>query len=157
MNNEMNSIHPYHNHQMTSENFSVTPLMIQHLRATKPWVRFISVMMFIMGGLVILAGFFMMFMPSMPGMRGAGFGFGIGIVYFLLGFLYIVPGYLLGQYASAINKLLLGGGDVAMEDALGSQKSFWRFVGILTLVLMCIYALIFFFVIAGSLTALSRF
>ena len=35
-----------------------------------------------------------------------------------------------------------------------ARLSFWRFVGILTLVIICIYALVFFFAIFGAMSAL---
>ena len=148
------NLNPYHNQSDPLANVPVTPLMVEHLRATKPWVRFISVIMFISVGLMFLGGLFMMFTPSLPGMRGVGFGPVIGIIYFLIGGLYLFPAYFLHQYASSIQDLLQGGGDSAMENALGSQKSFWRFVGILTLVIICIYALVFFFAIFGAMSAL---
>lgn len=135
------NLSPYHNHPNSPANVAVTPLMIDHLRATKPWVRFISIAMFVGSGFMILVGIAMMFMPAMGGRAGAGFGAMIGIFYILLSLIYIVPAYFLYQYASSIKDLLNDGGDVAMENALGNQKSFWRFVGILTLVIIAIYVL----------------
>ncbi len=148
------NLSPYHNQTDPLANVPVTPLMVDHLRATKPWVRLISVVMFIFAGLIFLGGFLMLFMPSPAGMRGFGFGPVIGIIYFLMGGLYLFPAYFLHQYASSIQDLLQGGGDSAMENVLGSQKSFWRFSGILTLVIIGIYALIFFFAIFGAMTTL---
>ncbi len=87
-----------------------------------------------------------------------GFGFGpvLGIIYILLAGIYLAPAFLLHQYASSIGDLLQGGGDVAMEAALGSQKSFWRFIGILTLVFICLYALIIVVAISfGMMSAVS--
>ncbi len=150
MNPEYN-LSPYHNQTDSLANIPVTPLMIEHLRATKPWVRFMSIIMFISVGFMFLAGLIMMFMPSPMGGRMPGMG-AIGILYFVLGGLYLAPAYFLYQFASAIQNLLQGGGDVAMETALGSQKSFWRFVGILTLVILCIYALVFIFAIFGAMS-----
>ena len=40
MNPEYN-ISPFHNQTDSLANIPVTPLMIEHLQATKPWVRFI--------------------------------------------------------------------------------------------------------------------
>ena len=158
MNQEYN-LSPYHNQRDLSSNGPITPLMIDHLRATKPWVRLISVVMFIFVGLTFLGGIFMIFgSAAAGGMRGAGAVSPIvGIFYFIFGGLYLIPAYFLHQYASSINDLLRGGGDVAMETALGSQKSFWKFSGILTLIVICLYALIFFFVIFGAMSAFSRF
>jgi|SRR5215213_964317 len=148
------NLNPYHNQQDPLANVPVTPLMVEHLRATKPWVRLISVIMFISVGLMFLGGLAMMFIPTPVGMRGVGIGPIIGIFYFIFGGLYLFPAYFLHQYASSIQDFLQGGGDSAMENALGSQKSFWRFVGILTLVIICIYALFFFFAIFGAMSAL---
>src|SRR5689334_4359332 len=152
MNPEYN-LSPYHNQRDPLANIPVTPLMVEHLRATKPWVRLISVIMFISVGLMFLGGLAMFFVPATPGLRGTGVGPLIGIFYFIFGGLYLIPAYFLHQYASSIQELLNGGGDSAMENALGSQKSFWRFVGILTLILICLYALVFVFAILGALTA----
>lgn len=147
------NLNPYHNQTDPLANVPVTPLMIEHLRATKPWVRLISIIMFISVGLMFLGGVAIMLMPSPMGMGGAGFSAIIGILYILIGVLYIFPAYFLHQYASAINDFLNGGGDTAMETALGSQKSFWRFVGILTLIVICLYALFFLFAILAGLSA----
>src|SRR5215213_2786165 len=148
------NLSPFHNQNDPLANVPVTPLMVEHLRATKPWVRLISVIMFISAGLIFLGGLAMMFLGSSMGTRGFGLGPVIGIIYFIMGGLYVVPAYFLHQYASSIQDFLQGGGDSAMENALGSQKSFWRFVGILTLVIICIYALVFLFAIFGAMSAL---
>lgn len=154
MNQEYN-LSPYHNQRDPLGNVPVTPLMVEHLRATKPWVRLISIVMFIFVGLMFLGGLAMFLMPTAGGMRGASaFGPMVGIFYFIFGGLYLIPAYFLHQYASSIQDFLQNGSDSAMESALGSQKSFWRFSGILTLIVICIYALIFFFAIFGAMSAL---
>ena len=151
--NEEYNLSPYHNQKDPLANVPVTPLMVEHLRATKPWVRFISIIMFISVGLMFLGGLMMMLMSSSMGRSGFGFGPIVGIIYIIMGALYLAPAYFLHQYASSIGDFLQGGGDSAMETALGSQKSFWRFIGILTLVVICIYGLVFLFVILGALSA----
>jgi hypothetical protein len=148
------NLNPYHNHE-DPLNVPVTPLMVEHLRTTKPWVRFISIMMFIATGFMFLAGLAMLFVPSPPGMNSFSFGPVLAIFYFIFGGLYLVPAYFLFQYASYIQDFINGGGDSAMESTLESQKSFWRFIGILTLVIICLYALIFLFAIFGTMSALT--
>lgn len=135
-------VSPYQNQTDSLSNIPVTPLMIDHLRATKPWVRFMSIMSFIGAGFMVLVGLGLIVLSMVPGMP-SNFGFGplLGVIYILFAAVYIVPAYFLHQFASSIRNLLNGGGDVAMETALASQKSFWRFVGILTLVFICLYAL----------------
>jgi hypothetical protein len=143
---------PYHNQSDPLANIPVTPLMVDHLRATRPWVLLISIVMFIAAGFMVLGGLAMMFMPTSPAMGGFGFGPLLGLIYFVMSALYIAPAYLLLKYASHIKDLVNGGGDVAMENALGSQKSFWRYSGIVTLIVIGLYVLFFVFAILGAMS-----
>ncbi|MEK7723066.1 MAG: hypothetical protein AAB336_01840 [Acidobacteriota bacterium] len=154
--NEEYNLHPYHNHEDGLMNIKVTSVMIDHLRATKPWVKFLSILMFISVGLMFLGGLVMMVSFSAPaGMRGAAFGPILGIIYWIFGGLYLAPAYFLFRFASSIDDLLKGGGDVAMEMALGSQKSFWRFIGITTLVVVSFYILFIVLAIGGAMSMRS--
>ena len=151
------NVDPYQNQTDNLSNIPITPLMIDHLRATKPWVRFISIVSFIMAGFMVLGGLAMILMSTAtPGMANFGFGPLIGVLYILLAGLYIGPAYFLHQFASSIGNLMEGGGDVALEAALGSQKSFWRFAGITTLVVICIYALFIVFAILFGMMSAAR-
>ncbi len=133
----------------------VTPLMVEHLRATRPWVKFLAILAFISVGLMFLVG--LIAMAALSTVRGVGPNAAIGILYWLMALLYIAPAIFLNRYATAIRELLHGGGAPTMEKALESQKSFWRYVGILTLVLLCIYALILLIaVVIGISAGLAR-
>jgi hypothetical protein len=68
-------------------------------------------------------------------------------------FLIYVPGIVhLWRYQAGIRRIQEGGGLPALEDALTSQKSFWRYVGILAVVVMSCYAAIFVvMVVAGAI------
>ena len=91
------------------------------------------------------------------GMRGAAVGPLVGIIYWIVGGLYLAPAVFLYKFASAIQDLVQGGGDTAMEMALESQKSFWKFTGIVTLVVLCFYALIIIFAMFAAMSALRSF
>ena len=64
---------------------AVTPAMLEWLRQTRPWVRFLSIMGFLAALLMVCLGLFMGFAGSMAGMFGDKFGqsfppaIGIGI------------------------------------------------------------------------------
>lgn len=118
-----------------------------------------SVISFILAGFMVVAGLGMILMSTAtPGMGNFGIGPFVGVIYIAFAGLYIAPAYFLHQFASSIGNLLEGGGDVAMESALASQKSFWRFVGIMTLVVICIYLLIFVSaILLGLMAAAGRY
>ena len=125
---------------------SVVSMLLQ----TKPWVRFISVMMFICSALMVLVGFFMM-LGGAIGNSPPGFNMGfLGLIYIVMAVLYIVPAVFLWRYADRIALFAQERSTGALALALEAQKSFWKFVGILMLVVLSIYAVIIAFAIIIS-------
>ncbi len=118
------------------------------LRQTKPWVRLISVLMLIGSAFMVFGGVAMMAMGAagMPGMPGAI----LGLVYIVMAILYVVPAVYLWRYAGRIGSFLQQESIGSLASALEAQKSFWKFVGIVALIVLCIYAFIIVFAaIAG--------
>ena len=120
---------------------------VHTMRQTKPWVRFISVMMFIGSGFMILGGLG----AIVVGLIGAGMGEGmeatflpfLGVLYIVMAFLYIIPAVYLWSYATRIGVLQQQKSLGNLASSLEPQKSFWRFVGILMLVVLVLYAVFF--------------
>ena len=112
------------------------------LARTKPWVRLISVVMFIVSLLLVLISLLMMLSRTTPvGALG-------GTSYILTSLLYIIPAVYLWRYARGIEHFLRQRTPSRLASALEAQKSFWKFMGILTLVMLVIYG-ISFCVLAG--------
>jgi hypothetical protein len=116
------------------------------LRQTKPWVRFISVMMFIAGALMVLFGLF--FMVGGAARMPIGLA-GFGIVYIVIAIIYIIPAVFLWMYADRMAVFLRNKSSGTLASALEAQKSFWKFMGILTLIILCLYGLAIFAVFVG--------
>jgi len=122
---------------------SLTPLAEQYLDQTRPWVRFMSVVTFGGAGLMVLVGLVMLAVGLFSGLAGTSTG-GLGplgsaigggvmaLLYLALACVYIAPGLYLWRYADAIQRLKTDSTTSGLEDALRHQKSFWRFVGIVT-------------------------
>ena len=70
------------------------------------------------------------------------------LVYIPFGALYIFPAVFLSRYASCITRLLQIRRSEDLEAALAAQKSFWKFIGITIVVVLCIY-------LAGVVIALA--
>jgi hypothetical protein len=121
---------------------SVTPRTVDLLRQTKPWVRLFSVLMFIGFGFVILYCLLMLFATSFAGgTRGAGVGLVASLFMGAFGLLYFFPALFLWRYASGIGKLMTSGRADDLEESLQAQKSFWKFIGILTAIYLGFVAL----------------
>jgi magnesium-transporting ATPase (P-type) len=127
---------------------NITDNMLGSLRRTKPWVRFLSILGFISvvftllaavgmllgGGALMMQGGEGQDLPPFMPMLMAG-------VYVLMALLYFFPSLYLFKYASAIAALLENGGSADMEDALARQKSFFKFYGVLMLIMIVVAVL----------------
>ena len=127
---------------------SVTTTMIEHLRKTRPWVRFISVLGFISIGLIGLAAVSMTLGVLFTGsLYEIGVMFIPGVLYVGALVIYFISTLHLHRYASSLKKLLAEGGIKALEDALGYQKSFWKLAGILAIVMVGLGVLLMVFTV----------
>ncbi len=122
--------------------------MLFSLRKTKPWVRFLSVLGFISVGFMVIVGMVNLFVFSKGTGESTFFpAFLMLLMNIVMALLYLIPSLFLFRFASSIGRLLDGGGVREMEEALLHQKSFWKFVGILALVM-------FFIAILGIVAAI---
>ena len=129
---------------------------VSMLRQTKPWVRFISVVMFL-GSFMMVAGGLMMVVAGLAGAGGlaGGLGVGLGGFYFVLSLIYIAPAVFLWRYANRIGIFVSDGSTGALASALEAQKSFWKFVGIMMLIIIALYAAFFVVTIVGTIIRVS--
>lgn len=146
---------------MTSIALSVTDSMLGSLRQTRPWVMFLSIMGFIFSGFAVLGGLWMFFafslmgaMPhhgDVPALLNPLFGTIFGVLYLGMAlFLYLIPCIILFRYSTAIGRIAGTDGQMALEDALLRQKSFWKYMGILMIVMLALYVL---FIVGGIIAA----
>jgi hypothetical protein len=125
---------------------AITPSMMESLKGTKPWVRFLSILGFIGTGFLVLIGLFSLLGAGFLGSLG-NTPLGalpmvlIGSLYLILGFLYMIPTLYLFRYADGIQKALTRDVVGGLEYALKNQKSFWTFVGILAMIVLIIQVL----------------
>lgn len=114
--------------------------VLQPLSATKSWVRLCSVLGFISTFFVILMGIiFMMGGSAMEGPATAGMPVPIaslGIIYLVMGAFYFMPSLYLSKYASAISAAEASHSVSDISNAITYQKSFWKFVGIVALIML---------------------
>jgi hypothetical protein len=86
----------------------------------------------------------------------AAMGAGIGIIYLVFAVIYIFPALKLWKYANGIAALLATGSIANLEDALNQQRSFWKFIGVLMLAILVLYALAFvILLVVGGFAAMK--
>ena len=128
-------------------------IVIQALERTRPWVRFLGIL-----GFVIAA-----FMIGLGLLGGAGLaldrnplGVFVFIFYPTLGMLYVTAAVLLTRYANNIGQFLNSRRETDLAAALDAQRGFWKFAGIIGIVAIVITLVsIPLFVILGVAAALG--
>lgn len=124
---------------------AITRTMVDSLVRTRPWVLLIGIVMIVACVFMVLGGLAMIAMGGAAGLGGGEYaaylGPGVGGLYLAFAILYFFPALYLLRYAGAI-KRIGPANPGAMEEALARQASFWRFVGILTAVLIGVYVVV---------------
>ncbi len=123
----------------------------QSLAQTKPWVRFLSVL----GFLGSASAFAFVLLGAVIGGGAPGTMELILMVPICLLF-YFIPSLLLWKYAGRIGVFLRGSSPASFSAAITAQMSFWRYVGILALIIVIIYGMIFIWVILLDVGLIKR-
>ena len=140
-----------HNH------LHITSEAKEFLREIAKWASFLSIVGFVMIGLLVLVAFFAGSLMSSIGSMGGGEmgaagaigGTFITVMYLLIALLYFFPIFYLYKFASNLKGALAQDNSEVLSTSLGYLKSHYKFLGILTIIGLAIYALIFVFMIIG--------
>jgi hypothetical protein len=125
----------------------------QHLIEASKWANFLAIVGFVMLGLMLLGSLFMIgAASSYGGFYGGGSPIVAGIVYLGMIALYFFPTYYLYLFAKKIKSGINSSSEITVTQAFGYLKSMFKFMGILTIVIISIYILFFllFFVVAAA-------
>ncbi|TDQ06964.1 DUF5362 family protein [Pedobacter metabolipauper] len=138
----------------------ITEDIRSYVYETAKWAKFLAIVGFVFCALIIIAAFsvgaIMGTLSTMtPGMgafgkMGAGF---LTVIYLIFGLLYFYPSLMLFKYANAAKRAILFSDQLSLSEAMGKMKSFFKFYGILMIIVISIYALIFLFAIVAGIGA----
>ncbi|MBX9790246.1 MAG: hypothetical protein K2Y37_15115 [Pirellulales bacterium] len=123
----------------------VTEPMRRELAATRPWVLFMAVVMWLACGLIAMASFFVFMAALMSLSRNQAPGAEILVIVFypVMAALYGVFAWLLQQYAGNLGAFGRSNRGEELLAALRSQKSFWRLAGIIVIAYLCLIVVVF--------------
>lgn len=130
----------------------IDPVSNGFLAETAKWAKFLSIVGFVSCGLLAIGGLAVVTifgsmsqsMGAGSGM-GAGFGAGLSLIYIAIAVLYFLPCLYLYRFATAMQAALGVHDGVKLQESFKNLKSCFKFLGILTLVVLAIYALGFLF------------
>jgi len=120
------------------------------------WAKFLSIIGFIGIGLMFLAAIVMMVAGatlssfsndySGSGYSNSPVGAGvIGIVYIIMAVLYFFPVFYLFKSAVGLKKGIINNDEMKLTDGFQNLKSHYKFIGIMMIIVLSLYALLFLF------------
>ena len=144
---------------------AVSAGVVETLRRTKGWVRFMAVLGFVGAGLSLLVGLGFAAVSFVAGTRPSGQAPAPMPVTLLVGYallmcvaavIYLFPSLRLLKYASAITRLELARDSGTLEAALEQQRAFWCLVGVISLVSILLYGLLLVGGMGAAMVAAMR-
>ena len=128
-----------------------------HLAEAAKWAKFLAIVGFVMCGLIIVLSFFIgaLFSTSMSrygdsATFGSGFGIIMTIVYLSFGALYFFPCLFLFRFANNMIVALNSNEQITLNRSFQNLKIMFRYVGILTIIVLALYIIAFVFGILGA-------
>lgn len=140
----------------SSSDLTISVEIRSFLRETAKWAKFISIVGFVMIGLLVLMAlgmsFFMAAVTSELGAAGMPFPPILFTIFYILFALFmLMPLLYLFKFANNMQRALRQNDQVALSDSFQNLKSHYKFNGIFLAVILGLYALIFIFsLIAGA-------
>lgn len=130
------------------------------LSNTARWGKFLSIMGFIFIGLMVVGGLFASTLMSTVA-DDAGYGSGImggaffGFFYLIFALLYFFPVLYLYKFSTKMERGLRARDEETVTESFRNLKSLFKFMGVLTIVMLSFYALMLLAVTIGIGTGLS--
>ena len=130
-----------------------------YLSETAKWAKFFAILGFIGCGLIVCIAFFAGSILSATfsryGMEGGSAASSMGgafitVIYILIALLYFFPCLYLFRFATKMQSALRTNEQEQLANSFKNLKSCFRFLGILTIILLSIYALALIFIIIGA-------
>lgn len=142
---------------------SIDPVTKAHLFETAKWARFLSILGMILIVLSLLGVLFFTYtMSSMSGTTTndfegsfgpsifSSFGVGIAVLYIIIFVIWFFPLLFLLRFANKMKASLVANDQKALNDSFQNLKACFRFIGIITIIILVIYALALVFGVLGA-------
>lgn len=140
-------------HVENGENLIIDWRSKEFLKETAKWTKFLAILGFVGIGLMVLGSLVMLFAPSSL-MSNGDFPFGgkifIMLLYLAFAVLYYFPISYLYHFSENTKKAIENNDNNAIRDAFEFLKSHYKFMGILTIILLSFYAIMIFIGLIGA-------
>ena len=127
-----------------------------YITESDKWSRFLAIVWFILCGLFILFALFAgsliasLYNNTLYGGAGAGLGGMMVVIYLIFAAIQVIPNIFRYQFATKALRAIRTNDQALLNESLGKLKTYNKYWGILTIIILSIYVLIFLFAILGT-------
>lgn len=143
--------------QFSGTELNISTQSSNYLKYAAKWANFLAIMGFIGLGLMVLGALLILTVGANFG-RVTGSMAPVGVMaftYLVMAVLYFFPTYYLYNFAGKMKKAIANTSLDDMEAGFENLKSFFKFLGIFTIVIVSLYVLIAIFAGIGAAVAYS--
>jgi len=148
---ELNMNEPDHQHEVLSVGVHES----SYLNEAATWAKFLAIVGFVGCGFLVILSFFAGTIFSMLGnMEGASLPAGMGAmltaVYLCIALLYFFPCFYLFKFATKAREAIQMNNQQSLQESFRNIKSCFKFVGIITLIVLCLYGVALIAMVIGA-------
>lgn len=136
-----------------------------YLQTAAKWAKFLAIVGFVGCVIMVLVGLFagsifskMSAVSAYPGAMSQGLGAFMSVFYVAFALLYFLPSLYLYQFSNYAKKAIMFSSSNDITLSIGKLKSFFKFIGIMIIVVLSLYLLIVIgvFVMMGTYSAFRQ-
>lgn len=135
---------------------SVNNEITSYLRETTKWAKFLAIFGFVMIGLLMVGGLvalgFSSAIEDIGGMPQMG---AMVFVYLIIAVLYFFPLIYLYRFSTRIKEAIMAHNEAALTSGFENLKSLFKFMGIMTIVMISLYVVIFLVAIVAGMSMMG--
>lgn len=155
-------IEPVSQHEDEVDALWVSEDVRSYLYETAKWTKFLAIVGFVFAGMTAIGAFgagavlntISAVQPNSPLMKiGAA---DLTVMYLLFAVFIFYPSYLLYKFSAATNQAVLFADQPSLSVAMSKMKSYFKFWGILTIIIIAFYAFAIILVAIGGIAMASR-
>ena len=140
-------------HDLLSNDLLINSISQENLNSAARWGRFLSIVGFVFCGLMLIGG--VLIQTIMPSFGSYSYGNPIikylGTVYIILAIILFFPCLYLIKFSNKMQEALRSSNQESLDNAFVNLKAMFKFYGVVTIIILCFYALIFLFGIGSTM------
>jgi hypothetical protein len=139
---------------------TIDPISKNHLSEAARWAKFLAIVGFVMCGLLVIISIFAGSLLSGMGSRygryesdadmGGALAVTVVVIYLVIAILLFLPYLFLFRFATKMKAALVSNDQQILNGSFQNLKIMFRYVGIFTIIVLSIYAIMLLIVLAGA-------